>query len=92
MEQRNIDGSNLSQHTLEQNIEIRIDNVSAFQPPQFIKKVKCSVSLQKDTLKLVKDTDENFYIYFKYDADLDSTVNFYFAAKDDSNVTLYILL
>lgn len=88
MEQRNIDRSNLSQHTLEQNIEIRIDNVNAFQPPQFIKKVKCSVSLQKDTLKLIKDTNGNFYIYFKYDADLDSTASFYFAAKDDSGITL----
>eukprot|EP00826_Nyctotherus_ovalis_P005975 TRINITY_DN1136_c0_g1_i3.p1 TRINITY_DN1136_c0_g1~~TRINITY_DN1136_c0_g1_i3.p1 ORF type:complete len:256 (+),score=60.73 TRINITY_DN1136_c0_g1_i3:57-824(+) len=88
MENRNINNSTFSQHTLEQNIDIRLDNVTELQPPRCIRTVKCSASIQKSTLKLVKEGDGTFCISFRYDSELDCTANFYFAAKEDPKITL----
>lgn len=89
MENRNINNSTFSQHTLEQNIDIRLDNVTELQPPRFMRTVKCSASIQKGTLKLAKEGDGKLCVSFRYDSDLDCTANFYFAAKENPSITLY---
>ena len=92
MENISIINSSTSQQILAHNIDIEIDNIEKVHPKVFIKTVKCSASLQRNTLRLIKEDDNNYYITFKYDADIDCTVTFYFFAKEDPKMILYIFI
>ena len=79
----NDNNSPQSNHSPEQNIDINFDNFTLRRRPQQIRILKCSSSIQKNSLALSPAEGNDFTLSFKYDAEIDCTAMFYLAGKDD---------
>lgn len=88
MGSRSSNSSQANNSSINQNVNIQIDNISIFQPPQCLRMIKCHSSIQKNTLSLIKDSDSKYNLSFRYDSETDCQAIFYLAAKDEPEITL----
>ncbi len=76
--------SHNSNHSPEQNIDLRLDSLTLRRRPQQVRIVKCASALQKNSLVLSQAKLPDFELAFRYDSEQECTVTFYLAAKHDT--------